>query len=413
MRQSGRAYTNNETTQVGTAFSFELAGYAPNGKPQYFLRYRCVWFNEIDYTVRIVAMATFAIHPGGEIEIEEISGPISAKAVRAIALKKAGQPNKREKADIISLDQFDALIPDEAAAIAFMEERRWGIGSYYCPRCGENNCYRVKSGKPQPFRCRDCRKYFSVKVRTPMENSNLGVRTWLKAIHLVHTFRKGVAALTMHNLLNVDYRTAWFLDHRIREGMRNKNSLMAGIVQVDESYIGGKLGNMHKANKPDNYMDNKAMVFGLRDASGRVIIFPIPDKTTATLEMAILDHVAPGSIIYTDEYVGYRDLSDFGYIHQWISHGAGQYVDGMVTTNGIESFWSLLKRGYIGVFHYMSLKHLHRYCNEFSYRQNAGKGNGLDTIGALVKNMEGHRLSYEMLTGHKIGEKKVQQEQEE
>ena len=328
--------------------------------------------------------------------IDPFDAPESETAVAAGTPGKAS--NKRERKDVISLKQFSALIPDEEAAITFMENRRWGKGMY-CPKCGVENCYRVKSGKPMPYRCRVCKKYFSVRVGTVMEQSNLSVKSWLLAIHIMHTSRKGTSALQMQKMLGVDYRTSWFLCHRIREGMRTQDHMMSGVVQVDETFVGGKMKSMHKSHKPFNPMDNKFAVIGFLDAYGNVIAFPISNTQAETLQNAVLDNVKPGATVYSNGAPAYQELPGYGYAHEWVNHSTGEYVRDLVTTNGIESFWALLKRGYVGTFHHMSWKHLALYCTEFAFRHNAGPGNGFRTIATVIDNMEGKRLTYKMLTG--------------
>ncbi len=305
---------------------------------------------------------------------------------------------KKEERDIISLRQFEQRIPDEAAAVAFMEEKRWGQDPY-CPHCGLNNVYRVQSGKPMSHRCRQCKRYYSVRTGTVMAETNLPVRTWLLAIHLIHTSRKGISALQLHKALGVAYSTAWFLGHRIREAMEQEDTMMGGVVEVDETYVGGKVKNIHKSKKtqPFDPMANKFAVFGLRAHDGRVVAFPVARTDVDTLQQAVLDHVSKGATVYTDGHPAYAVLSQYGYGHGWVNHSVGQYVNGLATTNGIESFWALLKRGYVGTFHYMSWKHLHRYVNEFASRYNAGPGNGFRTIGAVLKSAFGKRLTYKRL----------------
>ena len=307
---------------------------------------------------------------------------------------------KKELLDVISLRQFYKEIPDEAAAIAFTEKKIWG-DTPFCGRCGVDNVYRVKNGTPMSHRCRECKRYFSVRTGTVMADTNLPVQTWLLAIHFIHTARKGISALQLHKTLGVTYKTAWFLMHRIREGMTaDRRLFIDGVVEVNETYIGGKWKNIHTNKKKQllHPMANKMLVMGFKDReTGRIVAFPIKDGTGTAIEDEVLTHVYPGTTVYSDGHGGYAHLNDYGYNHDWVNHKIGEYVRGKVTTNGIESFWSLLKRGYIGVYHYMSWKHLHRYVSEFAYRQTAGPGNGFRTMGETLSRMKGKRLTYARL----------------
>ena len=309
----------------------------------------------------------------------------------------SGKLSKKEQEDVISLKQFDARIPNEEAAIAFMEDCQWGDDPY-CGHCASENVYRVKSAKPMSHRCRSCKKYFSVRTGTAVAETNLPVRTWLLAIYFVHSARKGISSIQLSKHLGVTQRTAWFLGHRIRKAMEQGDLLVSGVVEIDETYVGGKMKSMHKSQKPGNPMDNKIPVMGFKDHTGKVIAFPMSDTTTKTMERYVLENVEPDSVVYTDGHPGYAGLKDFGFAHEWVNHSVGEFVRGMVTTNGIESFWALLKRGYIGTFHYMSPEHLHRYVSEFAYRYNAGKGNGFRTMKEVLGGMLGKRLTYKALT---------------
>ena len=339
------------------------------------------------------AMAEISVTAEGEIVVDGVT------VVPVEDATKTPKQTKKEEQDIISLRQFEKQIPDEAAAIAFAEEQIWE-GTPRCGRCGSENVYRVKNGKPMSHRCRVCKKHFSIRTGTVMAETNLPVRTWLMAIHLTLTARKGVSALQMHRHLGVTYSTAWFLDHRIREAMKQNIAPLVGVIEVDEAWIGGKGKSMHSSKKGEGWTwkSNKVAVVGLKQQNGNVIAFPVPDTYAETLQNAVLDHVQPGSTVYSDGEVAYQVLPGYGYIHEWVNHTTGEYVRDMVTTNGIESFWALLKRGYVGTFHYMSWKHLHRYCDEFAYRHNIGKGNGFRTVGAVLRAMVGKRLTYDGLT---------------
>ena len=310
------------------------------------------------------------------------------------------KPTNKEKQDIIGRQQFSKRIPDEAAAIAFIEEQIWGDDPT-CGHCKSENVYRTKHGRPMSHRCRNCKKHFSIRTGTVMAETNLPLLVWLQAIYFMLTSRKGMSALQLQKMLEVRYPTAWFLCHRIREAMQAQEyPRLTGIVEVDETYIGGKGKNLHKYKKPEGWTwsDNKFMVIGLKTHDGRVIALPVSNTQFETLQNFILDNVKPGSTVYTDGSHAYQILSGFGYNHDWVEHSAGEYVRGQVTTNGIESFWALLKRGYVGTFHYMSWQHLHRYCNEFAYRASAGPSNGFQTIGDVLRRMVGERLTYERLT---------------
>ena len=339
------------------------------------------------------AMAEISVTAEGEIVVDGVT------VVPVEDATKTPKQTKKEEKDIISLRQFETAIPDEAAAIAFAEEQIWQ-GVPRCGRCGSENVYRVKNGKPMSHRCRPCRKHFSIRTGTVMAETNLPVRVWLLAIHLTLTARKGVSALQMHKHLGVTYPTAWFLDHRIREAMKQNIAPLVGVIEVDEAWIGGKGKSMHSSKKGEGWTwkSNKVAVVGLKQQNGNVIAFPVPDTYAETLQNAVLDHVQPGSTVYSDGEPAYQSLPGYGYVHEWVNHTTGEYVRDMVTTNGIESFWALLKRGYVGTFHYMSWKHLHRYCDEFSYRHNIGKGNGFRTVGTVLRAMVGKRLTYDGLT---------------
>ena len=285
-------------------------------------------------------------------------------------------------------------MPDEAAAVAFFEGICWSAG-VSCPRCTSENVYETKTRKPMPYWCRACRAYFSVRTSTVMADTNLPLMIWAHAIYLFHTSRKGISSHQLSRELGITQKTAWFLMHRIREGMSFTGELFSGDVEVDETYVGGKRNRKH-ANKRrlmKSPIDGKVIVFGVRERdTGRVWAHPIPNTERETLHEAIRRRVAFGSMVYSDGHNGYDEMHRYG--HESVIHSVGEFVRGQVYTNGIESFWALLKRGYMGVYHVMSPKHLHRYVNEFAYRHSVGKDNNLGTIGNTIKTLSGKRLTY-------------------
>ena len=299
----------------------------------------------------------------------------------------------------ISLVEFFRRWPDDQAAEEWFEAKRWPNG-VACPKCGSINVRRIESRKPMPFRCRDCRGHFSVKYGTLMQSSKLGLQTWLLAFYLLSTGLKGTSSLKLHRDLGVTQKTAWYLAHRIREAMSIEDFDFCGPVEADETYIGGLEKNKHKDKrmKAAGGPVGKAIVAGVKDrCSNRVSARVVADTKAPTLTKLVADHVTPGTVVFTDEARGYLPLSRMGYGHFSVSHGVGQYVDGMAHTNGMESFWAMLKRGYHGTFHVMSKEHLHRYVNEFSHRHNVRPKDTEVQMADLVRLVDHKHLPYERL----------------
>ena len=294
----------------------------------------------------------------------------------------------------VSVFEFIRVIPDEDAAEAFVAEARWGDVPR-CPRCDSDRVSRPKNRHPAPYRCRACRKHFSAKTDTVMAQSQVTLRKWLLAVWLFHTARKGISSLQLHKELEVTYETAWFLEQRIREAMRPNGPLLAGVVEIDEAYVGGDNKWRHGDKRIDG--GTKVPVLGFREReNGRIVAFPIDRVDRYTLLLDVMGNVEPDATIYTDGSPFYRNIP--AYDHHSVNHRQKEFVRGDVTTNSIESFWSLIKRGYHGTFHHWSDKHMHRYVNEFAYRVSAGPGSGWEEIRMTVANMVGKRLTYEQLT---------------
>lgn len=268
---------------------------------------------------------------------------------------------------MFNLKTFNDQFPDETSCVDWMIKYRWD-GEPVCQKCGCLGAYRLSTRNL--LKCKACRKQFTVKVGTIFEDSAVPLRTWFLGIFLLTTRKKGISSIQLSNDLGVNQKTAWFMLHRIRYAINSGsfNEPLDGIVECDETYVGGK-----RKGKRGRGAAGKTPVAGCVKRGGSAKIQVIENVKANTLLPLIQKNVAAGSSIMTDELPSYNKVASLGYDHGTVNHGAGQYVKGMIHVQGAENFWKHFKAGLEAIYIHVSPKHLQRYCDEFSYRFNQRK----------------------------------------
>lgn len=301
-----------------------------------------------------------------------------------------------------TLQQAIVYFSDANRAFQFALNLRWPDGAVSCPRCGSEKHSFVQTRKL--WHCKGCKKQFTLKVGTIFEDSPIGLDKWMCAMWMLANCKNGVSSYEIHRTIGVTQKTAWFMLHRIREAMKEQSEPLSGVVEMDETFIGGKVKNMHRSKRPVGTGFSgkptggaaKTIVVGMVERGGRVKAQVVKERTCEVLTQIAAENIADGSLLMTDEWGGYNHVN----LEREVINHAEAYVRGHVHTNGIENFWSLLKRALGGTYIATEPFHLFRYIDEQAFRYNSRKGvTDAQRMGRVMGNVAGKRLTYSELTG--------------
>jgi transposase-like protein len=293
-------------------------------------------------------------------------------------------------------DLTNPIFTDEEKAREYLELLRWK-GKPVCPKCGESEKItklKGKSHRPGLYQCNGCRQHFTVTVGTLFEDSHIKLHKWLLAFHLMASSKKGISAHQLHRMLGITYKSAWFMAHRIREAMKPDYFSAPGLggkepVEADETFIGTKPG----AKKRKGY-GHKNAVLSLVERNGEVRSFHVPSVSAKTLRPYLKYHIDPDACLITDDAGQYRIIGPEFEQHEVVCHSNGEYVRDEVHTNTVEGFFSILKRGLIGIYQHVGVQHLQRYVTEFDFRYNHRKKTDFQRAFAALQGIIGKRLTY-------------------
>lgn len=315
------------------------------------------------------------------------------------------------KANLADSPQFH----NADAAREFLEKMRWPNGPV-CPHCDATGAYKLtpKRGSKKPvrpgvYKCKACEQQFTVTVNTIFEDSHIPLNKWLLAIHLLCASKKGMSAHQLHRMLGVTYKSAWFMAHRIRYMMSQPSftDKLRGVIEADETYVGGKRKNQGGVGRPDQF-SHKQKVFALVKRDGNVRSFHVDRVTAENLERVLRENVHQNSTVMTDSFASYDNLRNRFSTHRAINHSAGEYSrkePGRPTihTNTIEGVFSLLKRGIYGTYHQVGKHHLHRYLTEFDFRYNGRQLSDEERTAIAISQAAGKRLQLRDSAAPSIG----------
>lgn len=291
---------------------------------------------------------------------------------------------------------FNPLSLTDHQTRQFIEKLRWPKGAV-CPRCKQQEVVSVSGGRKGLYSCRRCRRQFTVTVGTIFEGSHIPLAKWVQAFHLVCSSKKGMSALQLSRMLGITYKSAWHMAHRIRYVMRppRLTPKLSQIVEVDETFVGGKPSHKAKTSRQERKTPVVAMV--QRDGPARAM--PTKSLSTAALTATVQRHVGMDALLMTDEFSSYHGLDRLYEGRESVTHSKREYVRGNVHTNTVESFFALLKRGIMGSYHHVSRKHLPRYCDEFAFRWSYRAIPDAERATAALRQIAGKRLPYKQVIG--------------